>query len=171
MDLLQIYQTNHLGLYVPTTKPIYADVIDGHPLIPAGCKTTAPPVAGPRQVARALSLSTDSEWELVPNWVGVVYWLPDGSQHRIDEVGIEPPVGHLTADPGPTPAQLAATRISEIKAELIRIDSDGARPAREIAAAWASGQTPSAEAVSKVTALETSAVTLRAELASLGGGI
>lgn len=67
----------------------------------------------------------------------------------------------------PTPAQLAAARIAEMKAALVQIDEDGARPAREIAAALASGQTPPAAAVSKVAALEASAVTLRAELAAL----
>jgi len=75
----------------------------------------------------------------------------------------------LADPPASTPAQIAAIRSAEIKTELAKIDADGARPAREIAIALASGSTPPAAAVTKVTNLEATAQALRAELASLAG--
>lgn len=60
-----------------------------------------------------------------------------------------------------------AMRIPQIKAALLQIDSEGARPAREIALALAAGGPAPVAAVNKVQALETQAQTLRAELATL----
>lgn len=167
MQPIQVYQTDDQGLYVPSVDPIMTDVLDGHHLIPAGCKTKQPPPLLERQAARSLSTSADAGWEVVPDWRGYTCYTPDGQRHEITEVGVEPPSGHSPTPPPPTPKQLAERRMAEIKLELAQIDSDGARPAREIAIALASGSTPPPAAVSKVTALEAAAQLLRAELATL----
>lgn len=167
MQPIQVYQTDDQGLYVPSDEPLMTDVLDGHHLIPSGCKTTPPPPLAERQAARSLGTSVDAGWEVVPDWRGYTCYTPDGQQHRVTEVGVEPPLGHSPTKPPPTAKQLAEIRMAEIKFELAKIDADGARPAREIAIALAAGSTPPAAAVNKVTALEAAAQALRIELAAL----
>lgn len=169
MQPIQVYQTDNQGLYVPSAEAIMTDVLDGHHLIPAGCKTAAPPQLAERQAARSLSASVDAGWEVVPDWRGYTCYTPDGERHDITEVGVEPPLGHSSTKPPPTPKQRAERRMAEIKFELAQIDADGARPAREIAIALAAGSAPAVAAVNKVTTLEAAAQVLRAELASLAG--
>lgn len=169
MQPIQVYQTDDEGIYVPSIDPIMTDVLDGHHLIPAGCKTKQPPQLAERQAARTLSASVDADWEVLPDWRGYTCYTTDGQRHDITEVGVEPPEGHSSTKPPPTPKQLAERRMAEIKFELAQIDADGARPAREIAIALASGLTPPAAAVNKVTTLETAAQALRTELATLAG--
>jgi hypothetical protein len=169
MQPIQVYQTDDQGLYLPTVDPIMTDVLDGHHLIPAGCKIKQPPPLAERQAARTLSAGVDADWEVVADWRGYTCYTPDGERHDITEVGVEPPAGHSPTKPPPTAKQLAERRTAEIKTELAQIDADGARPAREIAIALASGSTPPAAAVTKVTTLETAAQALRSELATLAG--
>lgn len=123
MQPIQVYQTDEQGIYIPSVDPIMTDVLDGHHLIPAGCKTTPPPVLAARQAARTLNAAVDAGWEVLPNWVGFEYWTADRRHHFISEVGIEPPAGHLTADPGPTQAQLDRAATSEAKAALSKSDT------------------------------------------------
>lgn len=167
MQPIQVYQTDDQGLYVPSALPVFSDVLDGHHLIPHGCKTLQPPTLGERQAARSLGSGADAAWEIVPDWRGYVYYTADGDRHEIKEVGISPPAVHWDSPPPPTPQQLAIRRAWEIKAELQQIDADGARPAREIALALVAGGTPPQAAVSKVQALEAQAQALRTELATL----
>jgi hypothetical protein len=61
----------------------------------------------------------------------------------------------------------AESRESEIRRRLLAVDSEGARPAREVALALLSGNDPPLAAVTKLNELENEAQALRDELAAL----
>ena len=104
------------------------------------------------------------------------YWLP-GDDHttparHMSKPGSLPEGALLVkpAAPEPTAAERAAARRAEIVAALDALDARGARAARAVALAVAAGDTPSPADVDKLTALETDARALRAELAELQEG-
>lgn len=68
-----------------------------------------------------------------------------------------------------TEGQLAAIREREILARLGEIDAAGARASRAVALAFAGGDSPQAEDVARLEALEAEAMALRTEKAGLGG--
>ena len=70
-------------------------------------------------------------------------------------------------EPQPEPTAYVPTRAEQIRARLHAIDQESIRPARAVAAALADGKPAPAFDASKLTALETEAATLRAELASI----
>lgn len=72
----------------------------------------APPPTGPREIAKINAERT--AWTVIPYWKGHVYWLADRSRHEIKAAGIEPPVGWLAADPGPSLADIKAAQTAEI---------------------------------------------------------
>lgn len=72
----------------------------------------APPATGPREVAKINPERT--AWEVIPNWVGLVYWLADRSRHEITSAGEVPPDGWLAADPGPSLDDVKATQVQSI---------------------------------------------------------
>lgn len=166
MEPIRVYQTDHRRVWLPEIEA-FTDVFAGQHIYPAGSRTKVPPALEPNQAARSLGDDRDSDWEVIPDFVGVPYWTADGQAHVIEEIGVALPPGALLEKPAPTAAQLAAKRALEIKAELQQIDSDGARPAREIALALAAGGSASQTAISKVQALEAQAQVLRTELATL----
>lgn len=69
--------------------------------------------------------------------------------------------------PEPTDAEKDAIRVTEIKGDLAAIDAASSRPARAVALALASGKTPDAFDVKKLSDLDAQAVSLRAELKTL----
>jgi hypothetical protein len=81
----------------------------------------APPPHGEHETAKINASRT--AWLIIPDWRGHKYWLPDRSSHTITVAGVEPPVGSLSADPGPSIADVKATRLAEIssacEAEII----------------------------------------------------
>ena len=166
MEPIRVFQTDHRGIWLPQVS-VFTEVLNGRHLYPAGTRSKVPPQLNANEAARTLGPAVDADWEVIPDFVGTIYWTSDGEEHVIDEVGLVLPEGALLVKPAPTVAQIAAKRIGEIKAELAVIDSDGARPAREIAFALVSGGAPPTAAVQKLQALETQAQTLRAELATL----
>lgn len=74
----------------------------------------APPITGPREVAKINADRT--AWLVIGDWSGYVYWLPDRSKHKIKEVGIGPPADALDEDPGPTLDQVKADQVVQINA-------------------------------------------------------
>lgn len=70
----------------------------------------APPTTGLREIAKINSERT--EWAVIPNWIGHVYWLADRSRHEIKEAGVEPPAGWLAEDPGPSLEDAKALRVA-----------------------------------------------------------
>ena len=94
------------------------------------------------------------------------------------EVWARKPKGYMTPEewskahpaPEPTPPtdeELAEQRRQEILVELNALDSKSARPARAIALAQISDETPNSVDVLKLTEFETMAKELREELAAL----
>ena len=82
-------------------------------LMPAFATETAPPVAGAGQTCRWVA----GDWELVTDLRGHRYWLDDGSEHVITELGVPMPVGALDEAPPPPLAEVRA-------AALRRVDHD-----------------------------------------------
>lgn len=74
----------------------------------------APPT-GPHEIAKINAERT--AWEVIPYWVGHVYWLADRSRHEITEAGVVPPDGWLAADPGPSLSDVKTSRIAQITRE------------------------------------------------------
>lgn len=75
------------------------DPLDKTPMVPGHSTLSAPPEPGADQIAR-----WDGEtWVIVADRRGEEYWLPDGTRHLIDEIGVDLPSGALPAPP-PTPA-------------------------------------------------------------------
>lgn len=110
-----------------------------------------------------------------------VYLLPAGAVDRAPPAVVEhgkryrvwgagwrgedlPQAAEVPAVPELTPQQV---RLSEIAAELWRLDMESVRPAREVAIALAQGLAVPAFAQGKLAALENQAELLRAELAAL----
>lgn len=56
-----------------------------------------PPATGQNEIAVANSELTD--WEIKPYYVGTTFWLPDGSEHTIAEIGEIPPENALYEKP------------------------------------------------------------------------
>ena len=64
-------------------------------LIPAMATNTAPPDTKENQAC----IFTGGNWKVVADYVGVTYWMADGSEHKITDVGIEPPSDALFEKP------------------------------------------------------------------------
>jgi len=73
-------------------------------LVPANATTIQPPSVAANQAA----VFNGASWEVVPDHRGEVYYLADGSQHTITELGVTPPVGSSPIKPEPTIEQIRA---------------------------------------------------------------
>lgn len=96
---LIVYQTDLDGYFI---GPVEADpdpLNPGGHLIPAGCIGSVPPPLAANEAARWVS----GAWAKEPDFVGMVYWLADGSQHEITQRGIAPPADALSSAPPPPP--------------------------------------------------------------------
>lgn len=93
---MEVYQYSpdtgeYLGARVAQPSPLEP----GQFLVPANA-TTAPPISvSPGHVARW----TGTGWEEVIDLRGTVYWLPDGSEHWVSEIGVTLPVDASTDEP------------------------------------------------------------------------
>jgi hypothetical protein len=87
--------------YDPTTGELLArsqarlDPIEQKPLIPAHATTQAPPAPGAQQAAVFVA----GAWQVVPDYRGLIYYTEDRQEHRIEELGVEPPAGYLSERP------------------------------------------------------------------------
>lgn len=113
---MQIYQTDGLGLWDGNTAKFARPdpMTPGEYLISGGCVTIVPPALGANEAAQWL----DGTWKVVPDFRGLTYWLADRSTHTVSDVGVTPPAGYLTADPGPTQAQLWYAYQAKAQAQL-----------------------------------------------------
>lgn len=119
MDPIRVYQTDAAGFLV-TNVLVHAEFDNTlqEYLYPAGTRTQEPPTLGANQAARTTGPGRDAPWEVVPDFNGLTYWLPDGSQHTITAMGVEPPEGYLTVPPPPTPEQMQAIIGDAVMAKL-----------------------------------------------------
>lgn len=69
--------------------------------IPAQASTDQPPRSGDNEATRRLP--DDSDWEIVPDFRGVKYWLEDGTEVEIAELGETVPTSALSEQPDPPP--------------------------------------------------------------------
>lgn len=111
------------GVYVP---PVY--------LIPGGGVEISPPVVGVNQAARWVN----GQWEIVPDFLGAVYFLGDHSRNEIKARGVALPVGALATNPPDTAAETTAKTRADAIRELAAIDLASIRSMREWIVAQAS---------------------------------
>lgn len=119
MQPIRLYQTDDNRVWIPHAvvySQVFGEGEQQQQLYPAGTRTKEPPTLAEHQAARSLGPELDSDWEVVADYVGFQYWMPDRTSEVITEYGVTPPVGHLTADPGPTLQQQAGQELSATQA-------------------------------------------------------
>lgn len=82
------------------------------PLIPAFATAIAPPDVIPTGKAAVFSQGTNT-WSLVDDLRGTDYWMPDRSQHTMDELG-PLPEGALTEEPPLDVVDYAAVAVQQL---------------------------------------------------------
>ena len=91
--------------YHPTTSEYLnattarLDPLESKPLIPAHATIEKPPAVKENQAA----VFESGGWQIVSDYRGANYWLPDGSVHTIIELGEELPPEALNEKPAPKP--------------------------------------------------------------------
>lgn len=86
-------------------------------LIPSNATVKIPPETVEHQIA----VFDGSSWNVISDYRGTIYWLADGTEHVITNIGEEIPVGGLLEQPPPlpkTPEELIAEKIAGLKEEL-----------------------------------------------------
>lgn len=121
---VRVYQTNSSRLYLPSIL-VYAEwsEVFGVYLYPAGTRTKEPPALQEYESARSLGDDLNSDWEVIPNYVGFTYWAADGARHTITSIGEAPPEGFLTSQPPPTAQQMQAQIGAAVTAKLDNLAS------------------------------------------------
>lgn len=103
-----VYQTDKDGYFLWEVEADEDPLNPGTYLVPGGCTEIAPP----EEAQFSVRQFANGEWSVLPNFVGVTYWLPDGSEHTISEIGITLPEGALGFPPDIAPT------LEQIKASL-----------------------------------------------------
>lgn len=116
---MNVYQTDDEGYFVGVTQADQDPKNAGGWLIPRGCVTTPPPAVGGNQAARW----DGAVWVLLPDFIGVKYWLPDGSEHKMAVRGIPLPAGALLVRPPPTLAEVKAAKLAALEASRKAIET------------------------------------------------
>lgn len=116
---IRVYQTDGARIYLPHVS-VFAEwnATFGVYLYPAGVRIKQPPPLQEHQAARSLGDDLDSDWEIIPDYLGFEYWLPDGSHHVISEIGVSPPQVYLVVPPPPTPEEFRRTVAQAVNAKL-----------------------------------------------------
>lgn len=83
---------------------------EGVYLIPAYTTDIAPPPISDREAA----VWSGSAWNIVADYRGQEYYLPDGSQHQITHLGVAPPMDALPSPPVPLPGIIKRAARSRI---------------------------------------------------------
>ena len=68
----------------------------GEFLIPPSATELEPPSAGDYEAA---VFQSDSSWTVKPDYRETEYWLPDGTHHKIEQIGDVPPENALDEPP------------------------------------------------------------------------
>jgi hypothetical protein len=111
------YQTDSQGIYIGPATVWQDPEHDGQWLVPFGAVGTEPPALSDNQAARW----TGTTWDVLPDFRGLVYWTAQRTRHQIVDVGIAPPDGYLTEDPGPTSEELAQMAIEQLKQQALAL--------------------------------------------------
>lgn len=95
---------------------------DGEPIRPSFSTPIPSPSAGKNQAAVFLDesgkppiLAANGTWSVVADFRGD-YWLADRSKASITDVGVSLPIEYLSADPGPSLADLRVDQLNKISA-------------------------------------------------------
>lgn len=83
-------------------------------LIPAFATTIAPPETGENEIA--VFDETENKWATTSDYRGTQYWLPDGTEHEITEIGKTVPDGALSEPPAPSLDDLRTSASDRITA-------------------------------------------------------
>lgn len=122
MQPIRLYQTDPEGIWIPEAvvySQVFGDGENLQHLYPAGTRTKQPPELQAHQAARTMGPELDADWEVVADYVGYRYWLADRSEHVITDVGVSPPEGHLTTDPGPTLKERATLELANTQSLVL----------------------------------------------------
>lgn len=84
------------------------DELGNEYLMPMDC-TDRPP---PDLLSNEAAVWNGTAWHCVPDYRGKVYWLGDGTEIEITDLGEEPPEGALNEPPPPSAAELLQTERS-----------------------------------------------------------
>ena len=105
--------------YHPITgEYLYQSMADADPLepgkylLPAFSTDTKPPKTNSQEIA----VFDSGKWVKKSDYRKTCYWLPDGSEHRIDEIGATIPDGALLEAPSKPVEQLRIDKLIEINA-------------------------------------------------------
>jgi hypothetical protein len=85
------------GIYISTSLADESPLESGAFLIPANATTASLPVLKSHEAA-VINATMDG-WNVVADYVGTEYWLPDGSNHTITEFDVTPPANALYTAP------------------------------------------------------------------------
>ena len=120
----------YLGEDTAQESPLEEDVY----LVPAHATTTEPP-EGELGKARIFQ---DDAWSLIDDQRGVQYWLADGTQHVITELGEVKPDNALDSAPPPTLEEVKAQANAEVVAlfTTTRAEVSGSTDSNKLAG-WA----------------------------------
>lgn len=97
MSSQNIYHYDELGVLSGTSKAEANPREKDAYLVPAFATTAPPPTTGKNQCARF----RDGAWEVVADFRGTSYWLPDGTRHEVTSAGEVLPPDALAAAPLP----------------------------------------------------------------------
>ena len=109
-----VYSYDEKGFYSGTMTAQESPREPGVYLIPANCTDKKPPETGDRQCV----VFENNGWAIKPDYRGVTYWLPDGSEHIIKEIDVVPPGNALYEKPviPPTLEEAKASKLAELNA-------------------------------------------------------
>lgn len=93
----------------------------GNFLIPAFATKAQPP----KTIEREIAVFVDNKWVKQSDNRGVRYWLPDGTEHGITEIGEKPPAGASLTAPQPAITECRASLLAAIAAKRLEIETAG----------------------------------------------
>lgn len=104
---MNVYNYHALtGEYISITQADESPLETGKYLVPAYAMLEPPPQPGNNQIA----VSDGQAWRLVEDYRGTIYYMPDGSRHVINELGIKPPLDSTPIPPVKPPVALVCTK-------------------------------------------------------------
>ena len=109
-----VYKYDGKGFYTGTTTAQESPRETGIYLIPSNTTKEKPPETAEHECVVFESMA----WIIKPDFRGVIYWLPDGSEHTITEIDIVPPDDALYEQPiiPPTFEEASEAKLREINA-------------------------------------------------------
>lgn len=116
-ETLTVYQANERDLYVGPTEADPDRTMPGEFLIPRLALRAKPPELKEFEAAK-INAARDG-WDVIPYYVGYVYWTADGVRHVITEEGVVPPEDHLKQPPD-APAVEPVDALTQAKQDAIK---------------------------------------------------